>query len=374
MPWIPSSPRPATGCRTDERVEIMTNANALQSILLVDDTPENIDVLSGALRGHYRVRAALSGERALAIARVDPAPDLILLDVMMPVMDGYEVLRQLKCNPLTQAIPVIFVTALSEQADEQKGLELGAVDYITKPISPAIVLVRVRTHLALHQQNRELARKVKERTEELGRVRFEIIRRLGRAAEFRDNETGLHVIRMSHYARLISEGMGIGEDWTDVLFHSAPMHDVGKIGVPDKILLKPDKLSEEEWRAMRDHPEIGAAIIGEDPSELMRMSREIALCHHEKWDGSGYPRALSGEEIPLSARIVAVADVFDALTTERPYKKAWNVDDAVAHVLALANSHFDPDVVAAFKSVLMEILSIKEAYREERSLMFRQPQ
>jgi len=276
----------------------MNDIGESQTILVVDDTPENIDVLSGALRGSFRVRAALSGERALVIAQTEPKPDIILLDVMMPAMDGYEVLRRLKANPLTQTIPVIFVTALSEQADEQKGLELGAVDYITKPISPAIVLARVRTHLALHQQNRELSRKVKERTEELARVRFEIIRRLGRAAEFRDNETGLHVIRMSHYARLIAQGMGIGEDWTDLLFHSAPMHDVGKIGVPDNILLKPEKLDEREWMVMRDHPEIGALIIGDDPSDLMRMSREIALYHHEKWDGAGYPRAMAGTDIP----------------------------------------------------------------------------
>lgn len=351
----------------------MTDIGEIQTILVVDDTPENIDVLSGALRGAFRVRAALSGERALAIAEAEPRPDIILLDVMMPAMDGYEVLRRLKANPVTQTIPVIFVTALSEASDEQKGLELGAVDYITKPISPAIVLARVRTHLALHQQNRELSRKVKERTEELARVRFEIIRRLGRAAEFRDNETGLHVIRMSHYSRLIAQGMGIGEDWTDLLFHSAPMHDVGKIGVPDNILLKPGKLDEREWLAMRDHPEIGAAIIGEDPSDLMRMSREIALAHHEKWDGSGYPLAVAGTDIALSARIVAVADVFDALTTARPYKKAWSVDDAVSHIRAQSQHHFDPTVVGAFLEVLTDILAIMDAYREDNGLMFRVP-
>ncbi|HIJ37625.1 MAG TPA: two-component system response regulator [Rhodospirillaceae bacterium] len=350
----------------------MTETVLPQTILVVDDTPENIDVVTGALRHDYRVRAALSGERALVIAASEPRPDIILLDVMMPVMDGYEVLRRLKDNPLTQQTPVIFVTALSDQVDEQKGLQLGAVDYISKPISPAILQARVKTHLSLHQQNRDLTLKVKERTEELVRIRTEIIRRLGRAAEFRDNETGLHVIRMSHYARLIARAMGLGEEWSELLFLSAPMHDVGKIGIPDGVLLKSAKLDPEEWVIMRRHPIIGAEIMGEDPSELMRMSREIALAHHEKWDGSGYPRGLAGSDIPLSARIVAVADVFDALTTARPYKAAWSVEDAVALVKTASGSHFEKATVEAFLAVLKDILAVMETYQEDKSLAFRQ--
>jgi putative two-component system response regulator len=337
------------------------------TILVVDDTPGNIDVLGGVLRGAYKVKAALDGQRALAIAETAPRPDMILLDVMMPGMDGHEVCRRLKANPLTAGIPVIFVTAMSEEQDEEMGLSLGAVDYVTKPISPPIVLARVRTHLALYQQNLELERKVSERTEELGRTRLEIIRRLGRASEFRDNETGLHVIRMSHYSRLIAQGLSVGPVWSDLLFNAAPMHDVGKIGVPDMILLKPGPLNDSEWRVMREHPMIGAEIIGEDVSDVMRLSREIALGHHEKWDGSGYPTGIAGKEIPLSARIVAIADVFDALTTERPYKPAWLVDDAVAHMTGLAGLHFDPDILPVFLLVLPEILQIKDAYAEKPS-------
>ena len=204
-----------------------------QTILVVDDTTDNIDVLSGVLRGEYRVKAALNGEKALKIAGGDDRPDLILLDIMMPGIDGYEVIKRLKDNPATKNIPVIFVTAKAEAVDEQKGFVLGAVDYITKPISPPIVLARVKAQLALYNQNRELDRKVRERTKELNDTRLEIIQRLGKAAEFKDNETGMHVIRMSHYSRMIAESLEISEEWTDLIFHGSPMHDIGKIGIPD---------------------------------------------------------------------------------------------------------------------------------------------
>lgn len=334
------------------------------TILIVDDTPGNLDVLSGVLRGQYKVKAALNGQRALAIAAGDPSPDLILLDVMMPEMDGYEVLRHLKADPRTTSIPVIFVTALSDEGDEYRGLELGAVDYITKPISPSIVQARVRTHLHLHEQNRLLESRVRERTEELQRTQLEIIRRLGRAAEFRDNETGLHVIRMSHYSRLLVEAITANSEWADLVFHAAPMHDIGKIGIPDHILLKPGKLSPEEWAIMATHPTIGGQIIGDDPSPLMRMSREIAENHHEKWNGSGYPRGVSGNDIPLAARIVSLADVFDALTTARPYKPAWSVEEAVALIDRESGSHFDPSLVTVFHDILPEILKIGKMYSE----------
>ncbi|MCR6631869.1 MAG: response regulator [Magnetospirillum sp.] len=335
-----------------------------QTVLVVDDTPGNIDVLSGALRSSYRVKAALNGERALAIASSDPMPDIILLDVMMPDMDGYEVLRRLRANPMTAPIPVIFVTALSDESDEYKGLELGAVDYIAKPITPSIVRARVRTHLALHQQNRELERKVQERTEELQRTRLEIIRRLGRAAEFRDNETGLHVIRMSHYSRLLVEAVSSSSDWADLVFNAAPMHDVGKIGIPDQILLKPGPLSPAEWEIMRTHPVIGGQIIGDDPSHLMRLSRVIAENHHERWDGQGYPHGLRGNDIPQAARIVALADVLDALTTERPYKKAWPLERAVDHIRQMRGIHFDPLLVDVLTDLLPEVLKIMRLYQD----------
>ncbi len=342
----------------------MSNQKEKQTILIVDDISDNIDVLSSVLRSQYKVKAALNGERALKISTGDSQPDMILLDIMMPEMDGYEVCRRLKENPATAKIPVIFVTAKNQEADEKRGLGLGAVDYITKPISPPLVLARVHTHLALYDQSRVLEQKVRERTLELQQTRQEIIRRLGRAAEFKDNETGLHVIRMSHYTRLIAEAVECGDEWSNLVYNAAPMHDIGKIGIPDKILLKPGKLDDEEWKLMYQHPEFGATIIGEHNSDLLKMSREIALAHHEKWDGSGYPYGLKGEEIVLAARIVAIADVFDALTTERPYKKAWEVDDAVKLINENAGSHFDPGMVPLFNKVLPEILAIKQQYEE----------
>ena len=336
-----------------------------QTILVVDDTPENIDLLTEVLNPHYRTRIATNGDKALKIAFSDTPPDLILLDIMMPGISGYEVCEKLKSNPDTRGIPVIFVTAMSEISDEKKGLELGAVDYITKPISPAIVLARVMTHLALYDQTRELERMVVLRTAELEKTRQQIIRRLGRASEFKDNETGNHVIRMSHYSRLIAQAVGMGKESVDLLFHAAPMHDVGKIGIPDSVLLKPGKLNDAEWNIMRKHPEIGGEIIGDHHDDLLRTARIVALTHHEKWDGSGYPKQLKGEEIPLTGRIVSLADVFDALTSERPYKRAWSSEDAVHLIEENAGTHFDPALIQPFKSVLPEILKIKDQYTEE---------
>jgi putative two-component system response regulator len=336
-----------------------------QTILVVDDTPDNIDVLSGILRPTYKVKAALDGEKALRIAHTEPQPDIILLDIMMPGMDGYEVCERLKSDPLTAKIPVIFVTAKSEIRDEQKGFELGAVDYITKPVSPPIVQARVRTQLAIYDQNRELERKVRERTEELNQTRLEIIRRLGRAAEYKDNETGLHVIRMSHYARLLAAAISDDEEWVDLVYNAAPMHDIGKIGIPDSILLKKGKLNDDEWHIMRQHPNYGAEIIGDLSFKLLKMAREIALTHHEKWDGSGYPNGLKGEEIPLASRIIAIADVFDALTTERPYKKAWSIEDTVRLIDRESGSHFDPNITPLLHEVLPDMLDIRDQYQEQ---------
>ncbi len=334
-----------------------------QTLLLVDDTPENIDILKGILGREYKLKVALNGERALKIALENP-PNLILLDIMMPGMDGYEVCRQLKANKETRNVPVIFVTAKSQETDETLGFDVGGVDYITKPVSPLLVKARVKTQLDLANQNRVLEQKVRIRTAELEKTRLEIIRRLGRAAEYRDNETGLHVIRMSHYSQTIALHAGWSEEDASILLQAAPMHDVGKIGVPDNILLKPGKLTDAEWVIMRDHPQVGADIIGKHSSELLQMAYTIALAHHEKWDGSGYPNSISKEEIPLSARIVAIADVFDALTSERPYKKAWPVEKAVAVIQEGSGKHFDPDLVKVFVNCLDELLTIKEKYKE----------
>lgn len=342
---------------------------AKQTILIVDDMPDNIDLLSEVLAPHYRTRVALNGEKALKIAAGESKPDLILLDIMMPGISGYDVCQRLKRNSDTQGIPIIFVTAMDETADEQRGLELGAVDYITKPISPPLVLARVRTHLALYDQTRELERLVALRTAELEKTRRQIIRRLGRAAEFKDNETGNHVIRMSHYSRLIAQAMGMSAAKMELLLYAAPMHDVGKIGIPDSIMLKPGKLDDDEWKIMRQHPAMGAAIIGDHKDELLHAARSIALTHHEKWDGSGYPMGLKGETIPIFGRIIAIADVFDALTTERPYKKAWTVEASLKLIQEGAGSHFDPNLMAAFMAALPEILKIKEQYAEENGAL-----
>ncbi|MFD2165224.1 HD-GYP domain-containing protein [Thalassotalea euphylliae] len=337
----------------------------LQTILVVDDNPDNIDVLTGILRPYYKVKASVNGKLALKIATSKQKPDLILLDIMMPEMDGYQVCRELKSNPLTRDIPVIFVTAKTEIKDEQMGFELGAVDYITKPVSMPIVLARIKTHLALYDQQRELAEQVRQRTAEIDKTRHEIIKRLGRAAEYKDNETGMHVIRMSYYSRFLAEKIGVDDEWAELLFNAAPMHDIGKIGIPDRVLLKPGKLDEEEWDIMQKHVEYGADILGCDDSELLRLAREVALGHHEKWNGKGYPKGLKGEEIPLSARIVAIADVFDALTSERPYKKAWPLEKVVKLLKEEAGQHFDPALVPEFLECMPRILEIKEQYADE---------
>ncbi|MEO7579611.1 MAG: two-component system response regulator [Massilia sp.] len=321
------------------------------TLLAVDDEANNLQLLRQILQDDYRLLFAKDGARALALVASE-RPDLILLDVMMPGMSGYEVCRALKADPATAPIPVIFVTALTDPADEVAGFEAGAVDYITKPVSPPIVRARVRTHLSL------------VRLDELRQSRLEIVQRLGLAAEYKDNETGLHVIRMSHFARVLGEACGMSQADADELLHAAPMHDVGKIGIPDHILRKPGKLDADEWRVMQGHPTIGAEIIGDHPSGLLRLARSIALTHHEKYDGSGYPAGLTGEQIPLEGRIVAIADVFDALTSARPYKPGWPLEDALAYLNEQKGKHFDPALVDLFIGCLPAILAIQQRWAE----------
>ncbi|MDH0339344.1 response regulator [Metapseudomonas otitidis] len=331
-----------------------TSPDPRQCLLLVDDEPTNLQVLRHILQDDYRLLFAKDGPKALELAGRE-RPALVLLDVMMPGMTGHEVCQQLKNDPATREIPVIFVTALADTEDEAKGFEVGAVDYITKPVSPAIVKARVRTHLSL------------VRMDELKRTRLEIVQRLGLAAEYKDNETGLHVIRMSHYSRILARALGWSEADCDDLLNAAPMHDVGKIGIPDAVLRKPGKLDADEWAVMRQHVSIGAKIIGEHPSGLLRMAQRIALTHHEKWDGSGYPNGLAGEDIPIEGRIVAIADVFDALTSERPYKQAWPVEEAVAFLREQSGQHFDPDLVELFIQQLPAVLEVKARWAEGRT-------
>jgi putative two-component system response regulator len=265
---------------------------------------------------------------------------------------------------VTRRIPVIFVTASHEISDETKGFACGGVDYITKPISTPIVLARVRTQLALYDQNRALEDKVRERTAEVTETSLEIIRHLGRAAEYRDNETGKHVMRMSHYSHLIALAYGLPHDETELILSSAPMHDLGKIGIPDHILLKPGKLNRDEMDTIKRHCDIGHKIIAPHKSILLKTAATIALTHHEKWDGSGYPRGLKGSDIPLVGRIAAIADVFDALTSKRPYKQAWPVEAAQAEILKESGVHFDPGLVPAFLRSLPEMLVIKEKFAD----------
>jgi putative two-component system response regulator len=338
------------------------------SILVVDDVPENIDILTGILKDAYRVRAATNGPSALSLVKKLP-PDLILLDIMMPGMDGYEVCRQLKADHASSKIPVIFVTAMGEVEDESRGFAVGCVDYITKPVSPPIVKHRIKTHLALYDQNRGLEAQVQDRTVELEQTRLQVIHRLGRASEYRDNETGLHVIRMSHYAYSIGLAAGLSRDEAALLLNAAPMHDVGKIGIPDSILINPGKLSLDEWAMMRRHCEFGAAIIGDYAHPLFQTSRVIALTHHEKWNGEGYPNGLAGEQIPLLGRIVALADVFDALTNKRPYKEAWSVEAALDWISAQRGEHFDPALTDIFLSIMPNILAFMEKYAEDQAPM-----
>ena len=253
---------------------------------------------------------------------------------------------------------------MNQVEDEAQGFALGAVDYITKPVSPPIVKARVKTHLALYDQNRELERMVRERTAELHHTRLEIIKRLGRAGEFRDNETGMHVIRVAHFCRLLGEAVRMNEEDLDLLFNAAPMHDIGKIGIRDNVLLKPGKLEDPEIKVMRQHVPFGGEIIGEHADRLLSMAQLIALTHHEKWDGTGYHRGLKGEEIPLVGRITSIADVFDALTSVRPYKKAWPVEDAVKLIQREAGTSFDPELVQKFVAILPQILAVREQYSD----------
>lgn len=333
------------------------------TVLIVDDAPENISLLNAALTDEYRIRVATRGSKAIEIAESMPV-DIILLDVMMPDMDGFETCRRLKDNPLTRRIPVLFVTAKGDVDDESIGFACGGVDYISKPVRYPIVRERVRTHLALYNQKRTLEELVRERTAELTETRQEILNRLGRAAEYRDNETGLHVTRVCRYARLIALEYGLPDDEAELLFNAAPMHDVGKIGIPDRILLKAERLDDDEWRIIRSHCDIGRKIIGDHGSRLLKAAADLALNHHEQWDGSGYPHGLAGTDIPVFSRILAIADVYDALTSRRPYKTAWPTHEAVEEIQNQSGRHFDPAVVRAFLMSLPGIYEVQQQFSD----------
>ena len=342
------------------------------TVLVVDDTPDNLSLMSNLLRTDYKVKLATSGERALQIVAGESKPDLILLDIMMPEMDGYEVLRRLQFNPDTEDIPVFFLTAMSASEDESVGLELGAVDYITKPINPAIVMARVRNHLQLKRardflahHNNFLEQEIVNRTRALAELQDATIRAMASLAETRDNETGNHIRRTQHYvealARKLQDHPRFRDELTDAvietIFKSAPLHDIGKVGIPDRILLKPGGFEPHELEIMKSHTTLGFEAIEHAEKALgitvdfLRTAKEIALSHQEKWDGSGYPQGLVGDAIPISARLMALADVYDALISRRVYKAGMSHAQAAEIILAGRATHFDPDVVDAFVAV-----------------------
>ena len=360
-----------------------------QTILVVDDTPDNIALLSTLLKDRYKVRAANNGERALAIAAGQPRPDLILLDIMMPGMDGYEVCERLKVDPHTADIPVIFLTAKVQVEDEEFGLRLGAVDYITKPISPPIVLARVETHLTLKRarqflqdRNAYLEAEVWRRSREVMAIQEVTIMAMASLAETRDNATGNHIRRTQHYVRALAQHLrhhprfsaALNDETIELLFKSAPLHDIGKVGIPDRILLKPGRLTPDEFEIMKTHAALGRDAIAaaerylDTPDSFLRFAREIAYSHQEKWDGSGYPEGLWGEQIPLSARLMAVADVYDALISRRIYKPALPHEQAVAMIREGRDQHFDPDIVDAFLECAEQFRTIAARFADDEQV------
>ncbi len=368
------------------------------TILVVDDTPDNLALMQTLLKDLYKVKGANNGERGLKIAASGHPPDLILLDIMMPGIDGYEVCRRLKADAATRDIPVIFLTAKAEVEDEQLGFELGAVDYITKPISPPLVLARVKTHLTLkasadflRDQNAFLEQEVARRTREVMAIQDVTILALTSLAETRDSDTGNHIRRTQNYVRALARKLSTHPRFAafltlhniELLYKSAPLHDIGKVGIPDRILLKPGKLTPEEFEIMKTHTTLGRDAIEHAEQQLgvevsfLTFAKEIAYSHQEKWDGSGYPQGLRGDAIPISARLMAVADVYDALISRRIYKEPMPHEQAVEVIRQTAGRHFDPDVVAAFLELHETFRAIAVAYADtdadlEKKVAYRQ--
>lgn len=352
-------------------------------ILVVDDTPQNLQLMSALLGEHYKVQVSISGEKALRLMESGPLPDLVLLDILMPGIDGYEVCRRMKADPRMREVPVIFVTAKSDAAEEQLGLDLGAADYVTKPISPSIVLARIRTHLLLkraaellQERDKTLEEEVRFRTHALSGMQDATIMAMSSMAETRNTEAGNHIRRTRNYVRVLAERLQenprfsayLNPAQVDVLYNSAPLHDIGKAGIPDRILLKPGPLEPDEFEIMKTHTSLGRDAILAAEKQLdsvnpfLQCAREIALSHQEKWDGSGYPEGLKGEDIPIAARLMAVADVYDALISRRVYKAPISHEQALAVIAEGRGSHFDPDVADAFIAIAEDIRAIEHRY------------
>ena len=341
-------------------------------VLVVDDEPINVDILETTLSkaGFKDVTSTTDPLEAVRLCGENEF-DLILLDILMPNLDGFGVMERLKESESFNT-PIIVITALSDNETKLRALSGGARDYINKPFNRKEVLARTSNLLEMRFAQKELKAhneileiKVRERTKEIYDTRLEIINRLGVAAEFKDNETGLHITRMSNYSFILANAAGLSEKECDLILHASPMHDIGKIGIPDNILQKRGKLTDVEWDVMRRHPLIGSDIIAEHPSDLLQMARSIAFTHHEKWDGSGYPNGLAGSDIYYAGRIVAIADVFDALTSRRPYKEPWPTEKALDYITENGGTQFEPDLVKSFIAVKGEVMEIYNRYSEE---------
>jgi len=342
-------------------------------VLIVDDNPINVQLLNMMLEMEEFTNVQSTTDSRLVLELQQQHKfDIILLDIQMPHLDGFQVMEQLHLIEDSGYLPVLVLTAQQDMDTRLRALESGAKDFVTKPFDRAEVLNRIYNILEVRflynerlRQAEVLEAKVNERTQQLQDSRLELIRRLGRAGEYRDNETGMHVIRMSKSCRCLALQAGMSEEMADLILQASPMHDVGKIGIPDNILLKPGKFEPEEWEIMKTHSEIGGDIIGEHEDGIMRMAHLIALTHHEKWDGTGYPNGLKGEEIPIEGRIASICDVFDALTSERPYKKGWPVEEAIKFINDNAGSQFDAELVGHFNDALEKILEIRKNYADK---------
>ena len=360
-----------------------SNSGKIRShtILIVDDAEANRLILQDQIIT-LGLTPVLAENGLVALEKItEHKPDLILLDIMMPKMDGYQVLARLKEDSSMRHIPVIMVSANDEIESAASCIEQGAVDYLVKPFNPLLLKARIKAALAnklLHDQqeahrktireyNEKLEEKVRERTRDLEETRLEVIQRLGRAAEYRDNETGQHVLRMSHYSARLAKELGMNDEECYLLKLTSPMHDIGKIGIPDGILLKAGALTEGERKIMETHTTIGGKILGGGKSKLIKMAETIALTHQEKWDGTGYPNGLKMEEIPLVGQITAICDVFDALTSKRPYKEAYSIEEAMEYIKSQSGKHFDPHLVQVFVQVVPDLRKIKETFAQEEN-------
>lgn len=343
------------------------------NILIVDDNASNVALLEDILdQEGYENYTSTTDSRAVMGLCEEEEFDLILLDIRMPHLSGFDVMGLLRAQTTTKHLPILVLTAQTDQQTRKDALEAGAKDFLTKPFVSWEVLLRIRNMLETRYfYKRQVLRvdslenEVRLRTTELRKAQLEIIRRLGRAGEYRDNETGAHVIRMSKVSEILARGLGMDELSCERVLHASPMHDVGKIAIPDSVLLKAGPLNTSEWETMKNHAEIGAEILGDYPSDIMLMATEMALSHHEKWDGSGYPQGLIGDAIPLVARIAAVSDVFDALTSERPYKKAWDIEKALSFMQKQSGKHFDPRVITVFFENLEAIKLVRETHPDQ---------